>query len=200
MNKTISNRTFKWLAIVTSVALFFFFIFFLIEKKGNKIQSKVGTELKIDSIQVHDNANKETISKHNPPPKIIYRDTIIYKEKIVFRDTVIYKEHPPKIEYRDKIIYQEKPEPYHPYGKGNGQITLFKTCNCYNLNFWIDGELAGQTRNVFRSDPACGDPGAVSKVVQSGKHHITARDEENHSWDFYVTVIEDECLVKGVNV
>ncbi len=100
---------------------------------------------------------------------------------------------PPRIEYRNK------PEPYHPYGKGNGKLTLYKTCNCYNLKFWIDGEYAGQTKSIFSSyDPSCGQEGTVSKIVLAGKHRIQGEDQENHSWDFYVTVTEDQCLVKGV--
>ena len=96
--------------------------------------------------------------------------------------------------------YRNKPEPYHPYGKGYGKITLYKTCNCYNLQFWIDGEFAGQTKSIFSSyDPSCGQEGTVSKIVLAGKHRIQGEDKENHSWDFYVTVTEDKCLVKKVN-
>lgn len=207
MNKTISNRTFKWLAIVITIALILFLIFFLIEKNDKKSQSENIFKIETDFIPNNGSAVNEDMANIELPPKIIYKDTIIYKEKIVYKDTVIYKESPPKIEYRDKIvyqdkiIYQEKPEPFHQYGKGNGKITLFKTCNCLNLKFWIDGEYAGQTKTIFSSNgPECGELGAVSKRVLSGKHHITAQDEENHSWDFYVTIIEDECLVRGVKL
>lgn len=230
MNRTISNRTFKWLAIATSGAIILFLIFFLLERKEGK-QPFNNTELETDSITDYFNDEAENIVYVELPPKIIYKDTVIYKEKIVYkdtvnykqslpkieykdkiiyqekivyRDTVIYKESPPKIEYRDKIVYQDKiiykeaPEPFHPYGKGNGKITLFKACNCYHLKIWIDGEYAGQTKIIFSSSkPVCGQSGTVSKVVLSGKHHITAKDEEGHTWDFYLTVNEDQCLVKG---
>jgi hypothetical protein len=111
----------------------------------------------------------------------------------------ILANRPPEIEYKYNTVYKEKPEPYHQFGKGNGKLTLFKTCNCYNLKFWIDGEYVGSTGSIFNSgDPSCSANGTVSKVVLAGKHHIEGKDEENHSWDFYVTVFEDQCLVKGV--
>ncbi len=103
--------------------------------------------------------------------------------------------------YSERVVYKNTPEPYHQYGKGNGSVTLYKLCNCYNLKFWIDGEYAGQATDVFESKISkCGVKGSVTKAVLAGKHRIQGQDQENHSWDFYVVVQEDECLILPIKL
>ncbi len=127
---------------------------------------------------------------------------IIQKENLIsqLNDSITtLVNRPSEIEYRYNTVYKEKADSFHQFGKGNGKISLYKTCNCYNLKFWVDGEYIGKINLKYNSGiPSCGEDGTVSKIVIAGKHHIIGKDEENHSWDFYVTVIEDECLIQGV--
>jgi hypothetical protein len=137
---------------------------------------------------------------------ITQRDNIINTSKVIEKsvEKIVYVDRPvEKVVYVEKpvekIVYVDRPEPYHQFGKGYGKITLFKSCNCYNLKFWIDGEYIGFTSSIFNpGNPECGNVNAVSKIVLSGKHRIQGQDEEGNNWDFYVTVYEDQCLVKGV--
>lgn len=153
-------------------------------KVVTKKETVIKTVLKRDTIYV---IKRDTTYIDKPVEKIIYKDRPV--EKIVYVDKPV-----------EKIVYRDRPEPYHQFGKGNGKITLFKTCNCYALKFWIDGEYAGSTSNIFSdgNNPECGNAYAVSKIVLSGKHRVQGEDNEGHSWDFYVTVYEDQCLVQGV--
>lgn len=158
--------------------------------------SNTVTQNKKHIIQLGDSITKLI----NRPPEIRYQDKIVYKDRPVveYQDRIVYKDRP-VVEYQDRIVYKDKSETYHPYGKGYGKITLFKSCNCYNLKFWIDGNYAGQTNEIFNSiKPYCGQNGTVSKIILSGKHRVQGKDQENHYWDFYITLSEDQCLVMGV--
>ena len=156
-----------------------------------------------------DNANKSSMISELKSKLISLSNTITQENHLIVKlNDSLYTllNRPPKIKYKhntvykNNTIYKDKPEPYHPYGKGYGKLTLFKNCNCYNLKFWIDGEFAGTTSIIFSLNyPVCGENGTVSKIVLAVKHYIQGKDQENHSWNFYITSKEDECLVHGVN-
>ncbi|MGN6177534.1 MAG: hypothetical protein ACTHNW_00020 [Mucilaginibacter sp.] len=124
---------------------------------------------------------EDTIQKlKNEPPKLVYRD---------------------RVSYQDRIVYRDPPESYHPYGKNYGRLTIFKTCNCYNLKVWIDGAYAGSVQEIYKyGQPSCAQSGTVSQILLAGKHHIQGKDQEGHTWSFYCTLNEDQCLIRGVSV
>ncbi|MBD1364570.1 hypothetical protein IDJ77_12190 [Mucilaginibacter sp. ZT4R22] len=130
----------------------------------------------------------------------LQRDSIITQ----LNDSIVkLTNKPPEIivQYRDRVFYKDRPEPYHPYGKGYGKLTIFKRCNCYKLRFKIDGEYAGTISQIFSvGDPVCGQEGTISRSVLAGKHHVEAQDNENHLWNFYIIVNEDQCLIKGLSI
>jgi hypothetical protein len=115
----------------------------------------------------------------------------------------LYKNRPPDTIIRiiEKTVYRNRPASYHPYGKNRGKLTLYKSCNCYDLDIWIDGQYWGTIRTLYtESAPNCGQSGTLSKEVSSGYHHLQAKDKEGHSWKDYLYVKEDECLVREIKV
>ena len=103
---------------------------------------------------------------------------------------------PPKVvtKYQDRTVYKDKPEPYHPYGKGYGKLSIYSECNkCSNIQVTVDGEYWGALQYYFNGQPNCGQEGAIAKTVLVGKHHIIGKDNNNRTWDYYTTVKEDVC-------
>ena len=89
-------------------------------------------------------------------------------------------------------------EPPHPYGRGQGRLTLYAACPCPNLMVWVDGRFVGTaplslTPNTVR----CGSPGTVSVVLLAGKHHVAASTTAHKRWEFDVSVTEDICAIHG---
>jgi hypothetical protein len=204
MKNIISNRTFKWLAIVSFVAVVFLLLFFFVERKSKEKHSNNDVVTETDSIKLDNSAKDEKIVYIELPPKIEYKDTTIYKERIVYRDTIIYKELPPKIEYRDKIVYQDKiiyqdrPEPYHRFGKGKAKLLIYTNCPNGYIKVWVDGDYWGQLTCHYLSSPPvdCDVTNCtLSQIVLSGKHHIIAENSSTKGkWDFYITINEDSCI------
>lgn len=88
------------------------------------------------------------------------------------------------------------------FGKGNGKITLFKSCSdCGDIEVYIDGNFAGKLTASFGSQklPDCNTAGTLSKVVIAGRHHLSGRDTAGFSWDKMVSVVEGKCLLQAVN-
>lgn len=136
---------------------------------------------------------------------VIKRDTVIktiVKKDTVFirkKDTIYITKPVERIVYVDKpiekIVYRERPEPYHPYGKGKCKILIFTSCSSGGVtNVWIDGEFIGSFHVYMPTgEPDCDDKDFVSVITITGKHHVFVRDNSNQTWDFYITVAEDEC-------
>jgi hypothetical protein len=111
------------------------------------------------------------------------------------------KNRPPQviIKYQDKYIYRDKPEPNHPYGKGNGQLVIYTTCpDGGKTTIWIDGNDVGYLDKYQKGVVDCNSRGTIVKTVLSGKHHIMGNDQRNRNWDGYVTVYADECQIYGL--
>jgi hypothetical protein len=153
----------------------------LISKLNETISDQKNTlskyEILIDSINkiARTLGSKASLMIAKPAAKTVYQDTSAPK-------------------YIEKIVYQEKPEPFHPYGKGMGNLAIYTTCKTGGiLKVWIDGDFAG-TMNKYQTGAVnCTTIGIISKQVLSGKHHIKARDESGKSWETYTTVKEDSC-------
>ncbi len=154
----------------------------LISKLNETIVDQNNTLKKYEALV--DSINKITRTLGRKASLIIAKPV----EKTVLQDTTAPK-------YIEKIIYQEKPEPYHPYGKGMGNLTIYTTCKTGGLlKVWIDGEFAGNMDKYQTGAVNCKTSGTISKQVLSGKHHIKARDESGKSWEAYTVVKEDSCL------
>ncbi len=86
----------------------------------------------------------------------------------------------------------------HIYGNGNSKITIYSICgNTGAIKIWIDGNYKGNLNKYYLNDsPDCNYSGrgsVVNSIVQAGKHHISARSDSGRSWDFDISVKEDEC-------
>ncbi len=135
--------------------------------------------------------------------QVVYVDKPVYQEKVVFKDKPVIQEkivYQDKPIYQEKVVYKEKPEPYHPYGKGMAQLSIYTQCRIGITDVLVDGEKCGQLNCYFTSNPGCNaNSCTVAKTVLSGKHHIEAKNLSTRgSWDFYVTLKEDECLSQGL--
>ena len=90
-------------------------------------------------------------------------------------------------------------ESYHFYGKGNGKLVVYTTCvDGGNTSVWIDGEYIGLLDKYQKDIVDCNTSGTISKIVLSGKHHVTGKDQSNKTWDGYVMVSEDQCQTYGL--
>lgn len=151
-------------------------------------------------LEVCRDSLSETIAMLSLFSDSIYRlnDTI---SKLITAGPRIETVYQDRTLYKDKVVYRSPPEAYHPYGKGYGKLSFYKTCNCVNLKVWIDGEYVGQTNTRFKhGDASCGETGTVSKIVLTGRHRIQVQDDENHNWDYYVTVTEDGCSMQSLGI
>ncbi len=89
----------------------------------------------------------------------------------------------------------------NPYGNGNGKITIFKTCNdCQDVKISIDGNYIGVLSQTFNSTsvPSCDADGTISKVLSSGRHHLSGQDSNRTSWDILISVPEGKCLLQEI--
>lgn len=160
-------------------------------EKENSIKSKTINEL---------NISISTLKK-----SILEKDELINQKEIsineLHNELVEERNKPPKIitKYQDRIVYKDKPEPYHPYGKGNGQLVIYTTCSDGGkTTIWIDCKDVGYLDKYQKGTVYCNSTGTISKTVLSGKHHIKGKDQMNRTWDGYVTVNEDECQTYGL--
>ena len=78
--------------------------------------------------------------------------------------------------------------PVNPYGPGNGKMTIFKTCDNPEISISIDGNYIGKLSQTFNasSTPQCDAYGTISKILASGRHHISGEDSIGTSWDMMV--------------
>lgn len=97
-----------------------------------------------------------------------------------------------------KNVIPDAKEPPHPYGWGQGRLTLYAACaSCPNLTVWVDGRLVGSaTPSLAPKTVLCGSPGTVSVVLLAGKHHVVASTMTNKRWEFDASVTEDVCSIR----
>ena len=86
----------------------------------------------------------------------------------------------------------------YPYGKGNGQITIYHNCSyCNNIKVSVDGYYIGTLTKYYKSgSPICGteDYGAtIVKTLLAGNHNVTAKDDYGNIWSGNVYVLESDC-------
>ena len=154
---------------------------------------------------------KSIISKHQNT--ISDKDTIINQlnSSIVQKEETIsalknkirnLENRPPKTitKYQDRTVYKTKPEPYHPYGKGYGQLTIYTLCsNGGATKIWVDGEFFGSLNYYKTGEVYCNSSGTISKPVLSGNHYIEAKDAANRTWKKHLVVTEDNCKIWGMS-
>jgi F0F1-type ATP synthase membrane subunit b/b' len=85
----------------------------------------------------------------------------------------------------------------HPYGKGQGILTVYNKCQCSNLRVWIDGQFGGEASQPY-STATCGAIGAMTAIMMAGNHRITAIDSRGRRWEVDVAIQEDTCLAQGL--
>lgn len=98
------------------------------------------------------------------------------------------------------ILYSPKDKQIdYPYGKGNGQLTIYHNCmSCKYVRVYIDNnEYAGTLNTPLEvyEGPDCGESGnrAITKVLPAGVYRISATDYDGNKWVSYVAVKENQC-------
>jgi hypothetical protein len=89
-------------------------------------------------------------------------------------------------------------EKQNPYGEGNGSISIYHNCSiCSNVRVSIDGEYARSLSRYYYDNykPDCNinNESAISKPIATGRHEITAIDDNNNTWSGYVYISEGKC-------
>ncbi len=102
--------------------------------------------------------------------------------------------------YQDRTVYKDKPEPYHRFGKNYCKLLVYTTCTSGYIKVWFDGDYVGQLTGHYSSAPNCNSTDyTLYKTLTAGKHHIEAENTSTKStWDFYVTISEDDCYRHGL--
>lgn len=90
-------------------------------------------------------------------------------------------------------------ESIYPYGKGNGQLTIYHNCkSCRYVSVYLDNnEYAGLLRTALEvyESPDCGESNdsAITKILPAGVYRISAKDLDGNKWESYVYVKRNEC-------
>jgi hypothetical protein len=199
----------KWFWIIFTIAVFLgLYLYGLkmisdkteiaLTKKALVLANGEMNKYKIDNTSKTSELSELQIKIKQLNNKIIQKENLISK----LSDSIsVLANRPPEIviKYQEKVIYKDKPEPNHEYGKGNGKLVLYTTCrDGGTLSIWIDGEFVGSLNKYQRGSVDCNSSNTISKVLLSGKHHITGKDKSNRTWDDYLIVDEDECQTHGL--
>jgi len=203
------QRSGFWYTFIGAIILVLFFYGMSIEHDRTELtQTKIKLEERTSELVDCEKENSEKlktikelgISISTFKKSISEKDELINQKEIFINELqnelIAERNKPPKIitKYQDKIIYQEKPEPYHPYGKGNGMLTIYSECNkCPKIQVTVDGENWGVLNHYFSGQPNCSQDGTISKIVLAGKHYIQGKDGNNRTWSYYTTVTADKC-------
>jgi len=94
----------------------------------------------------------------------------------------------------------QESEKVNPFGAGNGKLTIFKTCNsCSDVKISIDGNYAGTLTQNFNSGTAkCDENGTISRVLSTGRHHVSGEDSNGTTWDIMVSVQAGKCVMQEI--
>ena len=147
--------------------------------KKNDIISNLNSELNKKNREIS-NLNSELIKKN--------------KEISILSSNEIKKDY-----NKNELNYKEEHSTaFHPYGNGNSKITIYSICgNTGAIKIWVDGNYKGTLTKYYLNDsPDCnysGSGSVVNSIVRSGKHRISARSDDRRSWNFEISVKEDEC-------
>ena len=140
------------------------------------------------------NLNSELNQKNNEISKLNSELTKKNKEISILSSNEIKKD-----DNKNELNYKsERSTNSHPYGIGNSRITIYSICgNTGAIKIWIDGKFMGTlTKYYFNDTPDCGYSGrgsVVNSIIRAGRHQISARSDDRRSWNFEISVREDEC-------
>lgn len=94
-------------------------------------------------------------------------------------------------------------EPPHPYGKGNGRVSIYSHCStCGDIQVFIDGNKIGKLTGYFKDKnyrPDCEQEGVLFITLTAGYHKIRAKDlDDGATWEEKdVFIAEDICTPYG---
>jgi len=167
----------------------------------NRIFLNLGNSGATDTVAIKsqsDSISRQVTAQHPLDTSKVYLAAAVNDTSIPKADTT--KNNLPVPELKQNSNSSESPTTnLHPYGEGNGSLTILNTYSSYNnIAVSIDDEFAGKFTQWYAVGvtPVCGtaNGAAITLALKSGFHSITAFDDANNTWACSVVVKADECL------